>query len=111
MADRQIRRVVIVGADGACVGVVAQADLVRARDAGVSDGEVARVLEKISEPSHGGGRAGNAASCDTGSEVPRALDVPLDAFSVRQLGVNDRDIQRFAAAERRELARAPLPRR
>ena len=56
MADRQIRRVVIVDDNGACVGVVAQADLARAHNAGVSDREIARVIEKISEPSRGSDR-------------------------------------------------------
>jgi CBS domain-containing protein len=52
MADRQIRRVVILDADGGCVGIVAQADLARAADSqgAVSEREVARVVERISEP-------------------------------------------------------------
>jgi CBS domain-containing protein len=53
MADNQVRRVPIIDERGHCVGVVAQADLARAADRreGVSDREVARVVEKISEPS------------------------------------------------------------
>ncbi|MGQ0815144.1 MAG: CBS domain-containing protein [Gemmatimonadota bacterium] len=53
MSDRQVRRVVIVDEDGCCVGIVAQADLARAAEEGreVSDEEVGRVVEKISEPS------------------------------------------------------------
>ena len=50
MADRQIRRVVIVDDSSCLVGMVAQADLARAADGrrGVSDKEVARVVEKVS---------------------------------------------------------------
>jgi CBS domain-containing protein len=52
MAERQVRRVVVVDGDGCCVGVIAQADLARAaeRTKDVSDVEVARVVERISEP-------------------------------------------------------------
>lgn len=52
MADRQIRRVLILNADGGCAGIVAQADLARAaeRRGDVSEHEVARVVERISEP-------------------------------------------------------------
>ncbi|MDQ3950887.1 MAG: CBS domain-containing protein [Gemmatimonadota bacterium] len=52
MAERQVRRVVVVDGDGCCVGVIAQADLARAADRrrDVSDLEVARVVERISEP-------------------------------------------------------------
>ena len=53
MTENQIRRVVVVDNDGCCVGIVAQADLARAADQGregVSDEEVGRVVERISEP-------------------------------------------------------------
>jgi CBS domain-containing protein len=52
MAERQVRRVVVVDGDGCCLGVIAQADLARAakRTKDVSDLEVARVVERISEP-------------------------------------------------------------
>ena len=52
MADRQIRRVLILNADGGCEGIVAQADVARAADrrGEVSAREVARVVERISEP-------------------------------------------------------------
>ncbi|MHB1223380.1 MAG: CBS domain-containing protein [Gemmatimonadaceae bacterium] len=52
MADWQVRRVVVVDSDGACLGMIAQADLARAAEEqrGVSDREVARVVERISEP-------------------------------------------------------------
>lgn len=52
MSDNQIRRVVVVDDAGCCVGIVAQADLARAADQGreVSDDEVGRVVERISEP-------------------------------------------------------------
>lgn len=52
MGDRQVRRVVIVDDDNCCVGVVAQADIALAaeRYADVDDRDVARVVERISEP-------------------------------------------------------------
>ena len=52
MAERQVRRVPIIDDRGRCVGVVAQADIARAAVASrdVSDHEVARVVERISEP-------------------------------------------------------------
>ena len=52
MADKQVRRVPIVDADGCCVGIVAQADLARAAFDGerVSEHEVAILVERISEP-------------------------------------------------------------
>lgn len=56
MADRQIRRVMVVDDAGCCVGVIAQADLARAatRTGEVDDAEVGRVVEKISEPTRRG---------------------------------------------------------
>jgi len=53
MSDRQIRRLVVVDEAGRCIGMVAQADLARAAEErwGVSDADVGRVVEKISEPS------------------------------------------------------------
>jgi CBS domain-containing protein len=53
MSDRQVRRIVVVDDRGSCVGIVAQADLALAaeRSTDVSDEEVGRVVEKISEPS------------------------------------------------------------
>jgi CBS domain-containing protein len=52
MAERQVRRVVVVDGDGCCVGIIAQADLARAakRKQDVSDLEVAHVVERVSEP-------------------------------------------------------------
>jgi len=52
MADRQVRRVPIVDADGCCVGIVSQADLARAAldGARVSEHEVAIVVEAITQP-------------------------------------------------------------
>jgi CBS domain-containing protein len=52
MADRQVRRVPIVDADGCCVGMVSQADIARAAADGerVAEREIAIVLEAISEP-------------------------------------------------------------
>lgn len=51
MADQRVRRIPVIDADGCCVGMVAQADLARASDRAVSDRDVGRVVEKISEPS------------------------------------------------------------
>lgn len=53
MSDRQIRRVVVVDDGGCCVGMIAQADLALAAEhsSDVSDEEVGRVVERISEPS------------------------------------------------------------
>lgn len=52
MADRQIRRVVVVDDTGECVGIIAQADLARAakRRNDPSPKEMVDVLEKISQP-------------------------------------------------------------
>ena len=52
MADRQIRRVVVVDDSGECVGIIAQADLARAskRSSEPSPKEMVDVLEKISQP-------------------------------------------------------------
>jgi CBS domain-containing protein len=53
MSDLQVRRVPVVDADGCCVGIISQADLVL-EDA-EHDGEVSLVVERISEP-RGAGR-------------------------------------------------------
>ena len=52
MADRQIRRVVVVDDNGECVGIIAQADLARAskRSSEPTPKEMVDVLEKISQP-------------------------------------------------------------
>lgn len=52
MADRQIRRVVVVADSGECVGIIAQADLARAskRSSEPTPKEMVDVLEKISQP-------------------------------------------------------------
>ena len=50
MAERQLRRVPIVDADGCCVGIIAQADLARSAGERVSERDVAVVVERISEP-------------------------------------------------------------
>ncbi|MEP7001721.1 MAG: CBS domain-containing protein [bacterium] len=52
MVENQVRRVPIVDADGVCLGIISQADLARAalRGQPVSEHEVARVVERISEP-------------------------------------------------------------
>jgi CBS domain-containing protein len=53
MADRQIRRVVVVDGAGECVGIIAQADLARAakRGSDPTPKEMVDVLESISRPS------------------------------------------------------------
>ncbi len=52
MEERQVRRVPVVDRRGACVGMVSQADVVRAaeRSPQVSDREVARMVERVSAP-------------------------------------------------------------
>jgi CBS domain-containing protein len=49
MVQELVRRVPVVDADGALVGIVAQADLARVEGA-ASDREVGRIIEAISEP-------------------------------------------------------------
>lgn len=56
MATRQVRRVPVVDGDGCCVGIIAQADIARRGERDVSDEEVGRIVERISEPV-GGSRA------------------------------------------------------
>lgn len=58
MAERQVRRVPVVDAQGCCVGMVAQADLAR-QERAVSDREVGRVVERISEPTEAARREAN----------------------------------------------------
>lgn len=55
MAELQIRRIPIVDAGGRCLGIISQADIARAAgkgDNGVSEEEIALVVEQISEPAH-----------------------------------------------------------
>ena len=49
MAEKQVRRVPVVDESGCCVGMVSQADLAL-HDEAVSNSEVGRVVERISEP-------------------------------------------------------------
>jgi CBS domain-containing protein len=49
MSDEQVRRVPVVNEQGAVVGIVSQADLALATG-GVSEQQVAKVVERISEP-------------------------------------------------------------
>lgn len=66
MAERQVRRIPIVDADGRCVGIISQADLARASvNTGVSDREVAIVVEAISQPA--GSQSGRGIERRTGS--------------------------------------------
>ena len=48
MMQAQVRRVPVVDSQGNCVGMIAQADLA-VRDREVSEGELGRVVERISE--------------------------------------------------------------
>jgi CBS domain-containing protein len=52
MEERQVRRVPVVDGDGCCVGMISQADLARNDDA-VSNRQMGRTLERISEPADG----------------------------------------------------------
>ena len=54
MSENQVRRVPIIDVSGNCVGIVSQADIATKKGDGLSDREVASVVERISEP----GRAG-----------------------------------------------------
>jgi CBS domain-containing protein len=49
MSEEQVRRVPVVNEQGAVVGIISQADLALA-EGGVSEQQVARVVERISEP-------------------------------------------------------------
>ncbi len=61
MTERQVRRVPVVDENNCCVGIIAQADLARAaEEQQLNEREVARVIEKISEPSPGQRRESNA---------------------------------------------------
>ena len=63
MTDRQVRRVLVVDDAECCCGIISQADIARAaeRRSGVSEREVARVVERISEPAVSGrSRAGGS---------------------------------------------------
>ena len=52
MTERQVRRVPVVDVNNCCVGMVAQADLARASDRAVDDRTVARIVERVSEPTN-----------------------------------------------------------
>lgn len=49
MTERQVRRVPVIDNQGCCVGMIAQADLARAKQA-VGNREVGRVVERVSQP-------------------------------------------------------------
>ncbi|MEW5853450.1 MAG: CBS domain-containing protein [Myxococcota bacterium] len=51
MAQHQVRRIPVVDEVGACIGVIAQADLA-INGAAASEDEVGRLVEQISEPHH-----------------------------------------------------------
>ena len=55
MAEQQVRRIPVVNAKGAVVGMIAQADLAL-RDGPIGDREVGQVVERISEPEGAGAR-------------------------------------------------------
>jgi CBS domain-containing protein len=54
MADRQVRRVVIVDETGECAGIISQADIARAAERGrsqdITEAEVGLLVETISQP-------------------------------------------------------------
>ena len=50
MSVNQVRRIPIVDDNGRLLGIVAQADLARAEGRGVTEEEVGRVVERVSEP-------------------------------------------------------------
>ena len=52
MEERQVRRVPVIDDGGCCVGMISQADLAR-EDSAVSDKQVGRTVERISEPTGG----------------------------------------------------------
>ena len=56
MAEQQVRRIPVVNAKGAVVGMIAQADLAL-RDGPIGDREVGQVVERISEPEGAGTRS------------------------------------------------------
>ena len=60
MSERQVRRVPVVDSAGRLAGIVAQADLALSENAGVSDREVGRTVERISQPSDSS-RSGSSA--------------------------------------------------
>jgi CBS domain-containing protein len=67
MAERQVRRVPVVDRSGMCVGIIAQADVALALG-GDDDSalDVARVVQRISEPSgRSGGRARGRTAIET----------------------------------------------
>jgi CBS domain-containing protein len=51
MMQAQVRRVPVVDGRGDCIGMIAQADLA-VRDRAVSESELGRVVERISEPGY-----------------------------------------------------------
>jgi len=53
MARHQVRRVPVTDDAGSCVGIIAQADLARRAGREVSDAEVGRIVERISQPTDG----------------------------------------------------------
>jgi CBS domain-containing protein len=52
MAERQVRRVPVIDADGCCIGIVSQADVARAAlsNDSVTAHDVATVVERVSRP-------------------------------------------------------------
>jgi CBS domain-containing protein len=59
MSEHQVRRIPVVNAKGAVVGMIAQADLAL-RDGPIGDREVGQVVERISEPEGAGTRSSSA---------------------------------------------------
>jgi CBS domain-containing protein len=72
MAELQIRRIPIVDAGGRCLGIISQADIARAAgkgDNGVSEEEIALVVEQISEPAHRSRSRGPEGTSERKSEM------------------------------------------
>ena len=63
MSERKVRRVPVVDEQGRCIGIIAQADLARAAgERRVSEQEVARVVERVSQPPGGRRETGRAST-------------------------------------------------
>lgn len=126
MSDQQVRRVPVVDDDGRCTGMIAQADLAReALQRRLGEDELARVVERVSEPNRSPDEAWMPASGAAAAEAgdyrratggsrndlseARARDERQD--SIRQgIGVPEESPTGKAAAEARRRRAAKGPR-